>query len=242
VRLTRRQFVAGGAAALGAAGIYELVDRFATAPERQTTRVLPSEQHVLGRPQVIVDNGVEVVVPPLHHEVVTAALRVEPTKTALDEARATLSETLQELDARYEPAPKGVSISIGWGLPYFDRYVPALAAEHLPVDLRASKFAGKQVLGVIDAIRFPSDPEDLNLEDNDVAIFLRSDSVDFIADASAALFDEAKGLFSITSIRRGFAGGGFDGSQSLPKQMAMAAGIGGAELIPDTAELFLGFT
>jgi len=115
VRLTRRQFVAGGAAALGAAGIYELVDRFATAPARQTTRVLPSEQHVLGRPQVIVDNGVEVVVPPLHHEVVTAALRVEPTKTALDEARATLSETLQELDARYEPAPKGVSISIGWG-------------------------------------------------------------------------------------------------------------------------------
>ncbi len=74
MRLTRRQFVAGGAAALGAAGIYELVDRYATAPERQSTRVLPSEQHVLGRPQVIVDNGVEVVVPPLHHEVVTATL------------------------------------------------------------------------------------------------------------------------------------------------------------------------
>ena len=110
------------------------------------------------------------------------------------------------------------------------------------MDVRASKAAGEQVRGVIDAIRFPSDPEDLILEDNDVAIFLRSDSVDFIADGSASLFDEAKGLFSITSIRRGFAGGGFDGSQSLPKQMAMAAGIGGAELIPDTAELFLGFT
>ena len=237
MRLTRRQFVAGGAA-----GIYELVDRFATAPKRQTTRVLPSEQHVLGRPQVIVDNGVEVVVPPLHHEVVTAVLRVEPTKTALEEARATLSETLQELDARYEPAPKGVSISVGWGLPYFDRYVPGPAGEHLPVDLRASKAAGKEVRGIIGAIRFPSDPEELRLEDNDLAIFLRSDSVDFIADASSALFDETKGLFSITSIRRGFAGGGFDGSQSLPKQMAMAAGIGGAELIPDTAELFLGFT
>lgn len=242
MRLTRRQLVAGGAAALGAAGIYELVDRFATAPERESARVLPSEQHVLGRPQVIVDNGVEVVVPPLHHEVVTAVLRVEPTAAALSEARATLSETLQELDARYEPAPKGVSISVGWGLPYFDRYVPELAEERLPVDLRASKAAGKKVRGVIDAIRFPSDPAHLILEDNDVAIFLRSDSVDFIADASSALFDEVKGLFSITSIRRGFAGGGFDGSKSLPKQMAMAAGIGGAELIPDTAELFLGFT
>ena len=46
----------------------------------------------------------------------------------------------------------------------------------------------------------------------------------------------------MTSIRRGFAGGGFEGGQSLPKQMAMAAGVPGADLIPDTAELFLGFT
>ena len=242
MRLTRRQFVAGGAAALGAAGIYELVDRFATAPERVSTRVLPSEQHVLGRPQVIVDNGVEVVVPPLHHEVVTAVLKVEETPAALAEARATLGETLQALDALYEPAPKGVSVSIGWGLPYFARYVPAQAEQHLPVDLRASKEAGRKVRGVIDAIRFPSDPEDLILEDNDVAVFLRGDNREFIAEASSALFDDTKGLFELTSIRRGFAGGGFDGSQSLPKQMAMAAGIGGAELIPDTAELFLGFT
>ena len=49
-------------------------------------------------------------------------------------------------------------------------------------------------------------------------------------------------LFQVTSIRRGFAGGGFEGGQSLPKQMAQAAQIPGADLIPDTAELFLGFT
>ncbi len=46
----------------------------------------------------------------------------------------------------------------------------------------------------------------------------------------------------MTSIRKGFAGGGFDGGRSLPKRMALAAGIPGAHLIPDTAELFLGFT
>ena len=46
----------------------------------------------------------------------------------------------------------------------------------------------------------------------------------------------------MTSIRRGFAGGGFAGKQSLPKKMAMAAGVPGADLIPDTSELFLGFT
>jgi len=46
----------------------------------------------------------------------------------------------------------------------------------------------------------------------------------------------------VTSIRRGFAGGGFAGKQSLPKKMALAAGVPGADLIPDTSELFLGFT
>ena len=46
----------------------------------------------------------------------------------------------------------------------------------------------------------------------------------------------------MTSIRKGFAGGGFEGGAGLPKQMALAAGVPGAELIPDTAELFLGFT
>jgi hypothetical protein len=52
----------------------------------------------------------------------------------------------------------------------------------------------------------------------------------------------AANLFTVTSIRHGFAGGGFDGERSLPKQLAEAAQIPGADLIPDTSELFLGFT
>ena len=49
-------------------------------------------------------------------------------------------------------------------------------------------------------------------------------------------------IFRPTSIRRGFAGGGFDGGQSLPKKMAVAAQVPGSFLIPDQSELFLGFT
>ena len=79
------------------------------------------------------------------------------------------------------------------------------------------------------------------LEENDVAVLLRSDHLDHIADGAKALFDRLD-LFDVTSIRKGFAGGGFDGGRSLPKQMALAAGVPGAELIPDGAELFLGFT
>jgi hypothetical protein len=43
-------------------------------------------------------------------------------------------------------------------------------------------------------------------------------------------------------VRVGFAGGGFEGGMSLPKRMAVAAGIPGADLVPHTSELFLGFT
>jgi hypothetical protein len=79
------------------------------------------------------------------------------------------------------------------------------------------------------------------LERNDVAVLLRSDDRAHIDAAHKALFDDLK-VFTVTSIRRGFAGGGFAGQQSLPKKLAMAAGVPGADLIPDTSELFLGFT
>jgi hypothetical protein len=46
----------------------------------------------------------------------------------------------------------------------------------------------------------------------------------------------------VTSIRKGFVGGGFAGGVGLPKRMAVAAQVKGADLIPDSAELFLGLT
>ena len=107
-------------------------------------------------------------------------------------------------------------------------------ARYLPHDRRA----GKPVL--FDAERFQSDPDNTKLESNDVAFLIRSDVRAHIDDATKRLRDSK--LFELTSIRRGFAGGGFDGCRSLPKQMAEAAQIPGADLIPETAELYLGFT
>ena len=45
-----------------------------------------------------------------------------------------------------------------------------------------------------------------------------------------------------TSVRNGFVGGGFSAGQGLAKQMALAAGIPGADLIVDGVQMFLGFT
>jgi len=233
MRLTRRRFLGGAAAGvLGGAGIYELVDQLTGAPARQprAAAVMPREQHVIDL-GLVESEGIAVVVPPLHHEMVTATLKA----TDLAAAQQGLERALVDLDDRYSLDAAGLGVTVAWGLPYFDKHVPEQAKLHLPFDHRAGKSA------LLPARRFPSDPHDTILEQNDVAVLLRSDSRAHIDDARKTLFDDLP-YFSVTSIRRGFAGGGFAGKRSLPKKMAMAAGVPGADLIPDTAELFLGFT
>jgi len=234
----------GGAAAsaLAAAGIYELADRMATAPPRVATGARPPEQHLLDGIRVVTDNDVEVLVPPLHHQVVTARLRVDESPAALAEARQSLEEALARLEQRFEATPAGLGVTVAWGLPYFHRYVAGQAAAHLPIDRRASETRGREVRVLEDSIRFPTDPSSTRLESNDVAVLFRSDALDHIAAGAKAVFDDLDGLFDLTSIRKGFVGGGFDGGPGLPKQMAKAAGIDGADLIPHGSELFLGFT
>ena len=125
-------------------------------------------------------------------------------------------------------------MTVAWGLPYFHRLVPAAAARNLPFDRRAGKAA------LLDARTFPSDPDATVLESNDLAILLRSDQRAHIDDGLERL--RASGLLKVTSLRRGFAGGSLEGGASLPRTMARAANVPGADLIPEGAELFLGFT
>jgi hypothetical protein len=231
MRLTRRRFLGGAAAAaLGGAGVYELVDQIAGAPVRPAAAAgLPVEQHLLNL-QTVHSEGVPVVVPPLHSEIVTATVH----DVDLRKAQRELEDVLHGLESKYEPlTPAGLGVTVAWGLPYFAR-VHAASQRHLPFDRRAQKPV------LLPSRRFPSDPRDTILEQNDVAFLLRSDSRAHIDDAERQL--RALDFLHVTSIRRGFAGGGFAGKRSLPKKMAMAAGVPGADLIPDTAELFLGFT
>jgi hypothetical protein len=230
MKLDRRRFLGGAAAAaLAGGGIYELVDKLAGGtPTRAAVKRLPTEQHVFDLSSTT-SEGVEVLVPPLHSEVVTAQLQ----DVDLRKAQAELEDVLRQLDDQYDPSPAGLGATVGWGLPYFDR-VRTAADAHLPFDRRAKKPV------LLPTRRFPSDPGDTILEENDVAFLLRSDDPDHIDVARKLLF--GLDFLHITSVRHGFAGGGFDGKQSLPKKLAMAAGVPGADLIPNDAELFLGFT
>jgi hypothetical protein len=235
MRLTRRRLLGGALAGAlaGGAGVYELVDRLTAAPARTVRPVagLPPEQHLLDL-GTIVSEGVEVVVPPLHSELVTATLG---DVSDLRGAQLDLEDALRELDARYPANAGGLGVTVAWGLPYFERRVASAWRVHAPHDRRADRPA------LLPPRRFPSDPGATILEENEVAVLLRSDRREHIDDARSAIFDRLP-YFRTTSIRRGFAGGGFGGARSLPKQMATAAGVPGADLIPDTAELFLGFT
>jgi hypothetical protein len=244
MKLTRKQFTAAlAAAAVEPSGVYRLVDEVAAKPKRQRrTGPPPLEQHLLRDVSIVRDDGVEVIVPPLHHRVITARVTVAERSASLREARAALGKALAELEADYPTSAAGLGITLAWGLPYFRRFVPAQARRVIPVDLRASAARNREILVIEDAERFPSDPAKLLLEQNDVALLLRSDHLDAIDDAQERIFDELRALFAVTSIRSGFVGGGLNGKVSLPKKLATRAQIPGAQLMPANAELFLGFT
>jgi hypothetical protein len=239
MRFTRRQVLVGAAASgLGAAGLYELVDHLASSsPVHRPAGRLRAEQHVLDGVAVVHDDGVAVVTPPLHHALITARVATNDLRAA----QAEFEHALADLEGRYAPTPAGLGITVGWGLPYFHRYVPAQAQLHLPVDRRASRSKRHVVRALVDAVRFPSDPKETILEQNDLVVLLRSDVRAHVEDGERTVFHGSR-IVHVTSIRRGFVGSDFRGKQSLAKRMALAAGVDGADLIPDNAELFLGFT
>ncbi len=283
--VTRRRFLvstakAGGlTAVLASAGIYERVDQVQGRAVRVATQAatasLTPEQHLMNLQTIPVNfkgiqqsgqGSVNVVVPPLHFQVVTARLNVSKNAPSVAAAKNLLETTLSQLDQDYDPStPAGLGVTVAWGLPYFQAYVPVLKhkstyfpagtsyPDYLPVDHRASSTAGQTVRAVIDAVQFPSDTPPagfpgaphLRLEQNQVAVLLRSDSLANVTAGANAIFGTGSGqagsLFTVTSIRKGFVGGGFGGNQSLPKQMALSGGIPGAGAIPDNAELFMGF-
>ena len=169
-----------------------------------------------------------------HHEVVTA--RVVAPRDQLLDARASLAAVLAKLDADFPATPDGLGRHRRLG----PAVLPTPRAGRLPTCTSRST-AGPASDALFDAIRFPSDPDDTLLEENDVAFLFRSDNEEHIRAAATEIADRMKGALAVTSIRKGFAGQ-MDGGKGLPKEMAMAAGVPGADLIPDGSELFLGFT
>jgi hypothetical protein len=214
---------------------------------RQTVQP-PATQYELPGVTVEDHQGVPVAVVPLWHAVVTATLTVPAGDTgALQRVQSRLSTALAEIERVYPLGPSGLFIQVAYGLPYFHRLPTELVEAHMPKSTMAGS-AGQWAL--IDSIRYPKDPQNLVLEDNEVCVHFKSDYREHIEDAIAALFDpgcaELNGIpaaavyvgdvLSTTTTRRGFAGHG------LPRMLGMQAGIPSAEQVPKGAMLFMGFT
>ncbi|MFB7496909.1 hypothetical protein ACFC09_19870 [Streptomyces sp. NPDC056161] len=224
VNPSRRNFVAGATLglALASAGIYEVIDKLVTPPERSTAQIgkpLPPEQYAIPTPRLIKDDGtgvagskgtITVLIPPLHNHVITATLKVPPNARALQEAQRHLESVIQGLERRFPPPPSGLGVVVTWGLPYFQHYIPSLGRgseffragtrypDYLPVDLVTSGQRGRTVHALQDAITYPSDQPPpgfgaVRLEQHHVAVLLRSDSLDTIMQATNVLFATGSG-------------------------------------------------
>src|SRR5260370_32372942 len=140
---------------------------------------------------------IPILIPPLHNHVITATLKVPANAKALQEAQHHLESVLVGLEQRFPPPPSGLGMVVAWGLPYFQHYIPSLGKSsrffkvgtrypaYLPVDLMTSKQRGQTVYVIQESRTFPSDQPPagfgpVRLEQNDVAVLLRSDSLNNI--------------------------------------------------------------
>lgn len=238
-RFTRRVFARRAGGVVLGTQFLSLLDGIALA-RPPAAQFPPLEQHIDPGLRISTDNGVEIVVPPLYHELLTAQLTPASGRSLLA-ARDELRLALHHIEEGHVAGPGGLLVTVAWGLPYFRTHVPRLRdgrrfPDYLPIDLQASRRLGRRVPVLVDAVRFPSDPETTVLESNDVVVLLRSDVRSHVTTARERLLARLKGLLQPTSIRTGFVGAG------LPKRLATAAGIPGSDAIPDDAQLFLGFT
>ena len=250
---SRRRFLQGAAGTIGVLGaslaapgvFYKMADAIAATPARPAVGAKPpaQEQYLLQRHSGhqrrrlgLAEQAwsVAVHVPPLHDHVITAKLNVSTSPAALQEAQQHLESVLVDLETRFAPSPAGVGISIAWGLPYFQQFIPSLGKAsdffgagtrfpaYLPIDLATSKAKGETVYALQDARTFPSDTPPpgfgpVRLEQNDVAVLLRSDSLANITSATNALFgsgsNQAGSLFTVTRSARALPVGASTGSK-----------------------------
>jgi hypothetical protein len=237
----KKETVLGHATAFDWAGVVDYAKRSYSEP--------PKTQYELPGVNVEDHLGIPVACVPLWHAVVTARLTLQKgDREALQRAQSRLSAALAEIEAIYPLNPGGILTQVAYGLSYFKEFLPATVTDkYMP---RAIENGKPGAWALIDSIKYPKDPANLVLEQNDISFHFKSDYNEHVNDVIRALFQPGTSmlngipvekvyvgdLFNVTSIRRGFAGRG------MPKVMATRLGIPGADKIPAGAMLFMGFT
>src|SRR5439155_6142170 len=142
-----------------------------------------------------------VFIPPIYNDVFTAKLAPGTWSTAaLKSAQPRLEAALTQVEAPYPGTGAGLTMVISWGLPYFRTYVPTQWQAKAPRDLTLPLVNGQRQFGVLDAIRFPSDPPTVVLEDNHVAFKIRSNDSTIVQTVEQQLFGDPGGPADVSDL------------------------------------------
>ena len=190
--------------------------------------------------------GIDVIVPPLHHRIVTARVRVSGA-SRLHVAQSRLERAIAAVEARYPATPTGLGVAVGWGCRTSggsSRSSPTAGGIRPTSPSTGARRRRNERLWQRSSTRRRSRAtrRGCNSAADDVVFLFRSDQVAHIDDGQHAIVGALGDLFTVTSVRSGFVGGGFGTGPGLAKQMALAAGIPGADSIVDGVQMFLGFT
>lgn len=247
--IDRREFVASAARLGLAASTLGALDALASMPVRADAarRRPPDIQFDIAgaiAPSRTVD-GVVVRFPPVYTSFTTLALRRRPTRA--DQER--LQHVLRDVERRHPASPRGVLLTLAYGIPYFERLPGGLdgrlARGHIP-RLRSD---GER-LALEEAVAGPTDVSPSNpaitkrrfdvpvrIESNDMLVILRSDSTRVIDEVLAKLTTSAglRGLLRVTSRRLMFQQIG------LPRKVAERERLPFAGAISPRSPMWMGF-
>lgn len=255
-RLPRRTLLKLGMFGLASASTAGIIESMAWLPRRVAHAApddLPDIQFNIGdyiAPAQTM-HGINMRFGPVFTLFVTAKL----LRTPGDRDRRILSDALDIIEDRYPFRPEGIFPCIAYGLPYFQRLPQELVAEHMPRLLSDnSRFALEE------AMICNSDVSELNpgvqkktfhiptaIEQNDLLITLRSDSMHNVMDVADWLHGGSKlngmridpppldDLLEITSMRLMFVQVG------LPHKIAQQSKLPYANRVNPQSSMWMGF-
>jgi hypothetical protein len=254
-RPTRRTVIAGG---LGVAGVAlsTLAAERGLLPRRRDVRaartVRSDVQHdvVDLLPPAVRLDGTLFRFGPAHTLFLTHTLSRTPTRS--DQQR--LAAALDRLESAYPASMAGLFVVASYGRPYLDRLRPDLVERHLPrllADPARSAFedaepAPTDVHSTNPGVRKQRFNTPVRLEEHEVLLTLRSDSVDVLAEAAAWLAGggelagkpaapPALDLLERTGTRLMFH------ERGLPRRLADAAGVRWSTRVHPDSPLWMGF-
>ena len=241
--IDRRAFVASAARLGLAASTLGALDALAFAPPRADAAGARRPDIQFDFESVIAPSrtvdGVVVRFPPVYTSFTTIKLRRRPTRA--DQRR--LQAALRMIERRYEFSPRGVLLTIAYGVPYFERLPAAIVRERMP-RLRADP--ARPVLE--EAVPGPTDVHASNpgvakrrfdmpvhIESNDMLVIARSDSSRILGAVVRELVERMDGLLRVTSRRLMFQ------QMGLPRKVAERERLPFAGAINPRSPMWMGF-